>query len=383
MPPRTALALFGLGFRPFYLGASTFAALSIPAWLASYTGYWQTARVHLLWHMHEMVFGFAVAVVFGFLYTAVRNWTGLWTPRGRQLAAISGLWLLGRVAMLAWPGRIAAVLDLLFIPAALIPLVSVMLKSGKRSNLPLLFLPLLLFCTNLGFHLALLGWTAESPMTAIEAGLLVLAVLSTMMAGRVVPGFTKNMAPGSAPRSFAQLDKAGIGLIILSSLAWTAGLRGGAGAALLACAGLIQLCRLAYWQPARTANYPLLWILHLAFGWIGIGYLLLALSCLELCSVSTAMHAIAIGGMSSLVLGMMTRTTIGHTGRPMRAERNERLIFLAIQGAATVRVLANVLSPLRLALLLASGACWVLAFATFVWRFAPLLSQARIDQREG
>jgi len=124
--------------------------------------------------------------------------------------------------------------------------------------------------------------------------------------------------------------------------------------------------------------------LHLAFGWIGIGYLLLALSGLGLYSVSTAMHAIAIGGMSSLILGMMTRTTIGHTGRPMRAERHERLIFLAIQAAAVARVLANVLPvQLRTALLLISGACWMLAFATFLWRFAPLLSQARIDQREG
>ena len=379
---RRAFALFGLGFRPFYLGAAAFAAVSILAWLASYLGYWQTTHVHLLWHMHEMVFGFAVAVVFGFLYTAVRNWTGLWTPRGRHLAGIAGLWLLGRIAMFAWPGPIAAALDLPFIPIALVPLAGVMLKSGKRSNLPLLALPLLLFCANAGFHLILLGWIAGSPMAAVEAGLLVLAVLSTIMAGRVVPGFTRNMAPGSSPRSFARLDKAGAVLIILSSLAWILGLSGGLTPALLAGAGLTQLCRLAYWQPDRTVHYPLLWILHLAFGWIGIGYILLALSGMGLGSVSTAMHAIAIGGMSSLILGMTTRTTIGHTGRPMRAERNERFIFLAIQGAAVTRLLANVL-PLRTTLLLVSGICWMVAFSAFVWRFAPLLWQARIDQREG
>jgi len=384
LSPDHSLALFRLGFRPFYLGAATFALVSVAAWLASYNGYVDSPRLNLFWHMHEMVFGFAAAVVFGFLYTAARNWTGLWTPRAGRLAAIAALWLLGRIAMLAWPGPVAAALDLLFIPVAIAPLAGVMLKSGKRSNLPLLGLPMLLFCANLCFHLAVLEWIALSPITAVEAGLLVLAVLSGVMAGRVVPGFTKNMAPGSSPRSFTRLDRAGTALAILSSAAWLAGLWGPLTQLLLAAAGIVQLIRLSYWQPARTGPYPLLWILHLAFGWIGAGYLLLALSGMGLGSVSTAMHAIAIGGMSSLILGMMTRTTIGHTGHMMRAERNERLIFLAIQSAALARVLANVLPPqCRTALLLISGSGWVLAFAIFLWRFAPLLSQARIDQREG
>jgi len=229
-----------------------------------------------------------------------------------------------------------------------------------------------------------LGWITGSPVTSIECGILVLAILSTVMAGRVVPGFTRNMALGSAPRSFEVLDRVGLALIISSSISWSIGVSPTVTGALAIAAGTIQLSRLAYWQPLKTASYPLLWILHMAFGWIGLGYILLAMAGWGLGSTSTAMHAIAIGGMSSLILGMMTRTSIGHTGRPMRAERNERAIFLAIQGAALARVIANVSpSDLRAPLLIASGTFWGVAFLIFVIRFTPLLCQPRIDNREG
>ncbi|MYM22637.1 NnrS family protein [Duganella sp. FT135W] len=378
-------ALFRLGFRPLYLGAAIVALLGVPLWLNSFFGHADVAPgVNVLWHMHEMVLGFATAVVFGFLYTAVKNWTGLPTPRNMQLAAIVATWLAGRLAMLGAPALTAACLDLLFIPIAISPLLGVMLRSGKRSNLPLLVLPALLFCVNLCFHASVLGWLAVSPITAIESGILVLAILSTVMAGRVVPGFTRNMAPASVPQSFEWLNRIGIALIIASSLAWALSTPVSLTAPLATGAGLIQLSRLAYWQPEKTVRYPLLWILHLAFGWIGLGYILLALSVWGVCSTSTAMHAIAVGGMSSLILGMMTRTSIGHTGRPMRAEHNERLIFLSIQGAAVTRVLANILPfEARVPLLIVAGCLWSLAFLVFIVRFAPFLCQPRIDHREG
>ncbi|WP_295990224.1 NnrS family protein [Rugamonas sp.] len=378
-------AFFGLGFRPFYLLAAVFAVLSVPVWLLAFLGHLGSLpNVTLLWHMHEMVLGFAVAVVVGFLFTAARNWTGLWTPRGRTLALIAAVWLAGRAAMLLAPPAIAAGVDLLFLPVAIVPLLNVMLRSGKRSNLPLLALLVLLFLTNLSFHASVLGWSTLSPMKAIEVAILVLAVLSTVMGGRVIPGFTKNMAPGSAPRSDARVDRAGVGLLIAASLAWTLDWPGALSATLALAAGLLQWLRLAYWTPAQTRAYPLLWILHLAFAWIGLGFLLLGAAQLGYASVSTAMHAIAIGGMSSLILGMMSRTTLGHTGHRMRAERHEWLIFGAVQCAAIFRILANVLDrDARGIFLTISAIFWVIAFATFIAMFGALLCRPRMDGREG
>jgi uncharacterized protein involved in response to NO len=384
-PLLSRVALFRLGFRPFYLGAALFALISVPLWLAAYGGHlgWLPA-VHLLWHMHEMVYGFAAAVVIGFLFTGARNWTGLWTPRGGKLAALVALWLAGRIAMLTpWP-LLAAAVDLWFIPLAIVPLYDVMKRSGKRRNVPLLALPGLLFVANLAFHASVLGWSTWPATTAIEAAILVLAVLSIVMGGRVIPGFTANMAPGSQPKTSDRADRANIVLAVAASVCWTFGMPPWLTASLAAASGALQLGRLACWSPQRTVRYPLLWVLHLAYAWIAGGFLMLAATVLGIGGISAAMHAIAIGGMSALILGMITRTAIGHTGHPMRAERYEGLIFAAMFCAAVARVLANAL-PLaaRDALLGVAAAAWMLAFAVYLVGFAPLLCKPRVDGREG
>jgi len=384
-PLFSRIALFRLGFRPFYLSAALFALIAVPLWLAAYGGRlgWLPA-VNLLWHMHEMVFGFAAAVVIGFLFTAARNWTGLWTPRGGKLAAMAGLWLAGRVGMLTpWP-LLAAALDLPFIALAMLPLYDVMRRSGKRGNLPLLALPGLLFAANLCFHASVLDWISWPATRAVEAAILVLALLSTVIGGRVIPGFTANMAPGSAPKGSALAARANIALALAASVSWTAGLPAWPTAILAAASGALQLARVACWSPQRTLRYPLLWVLHLSYAWIGAGFLLLASAALGIGSVSSAMHAIAVGGMSGLMLGMMTRTAIGHTGHPMREERRERLIFLSILCAAAARLLANVCPvEARHALLCLAGMAWASAFAVYLAGFAPLLLNPRKDGREG
>jgi len=379
------VALFRLGFRPFYLGAALFALISVPLWLVAYGGHlgWLPA-VHLLWHMHEMVYGFAVPVVIGFLFTGARNWTGLWTPRGGKLAALAALWLAARVAMLTPYPLLAAALDLLLLPLAIAPLYDVMRRSGKRRNLPLLALPGLLFAANLTYHASLLGWSPWSATTAIEAAILVLALLSIVMGGRVIPGFTANMALGSQPKTSERADQANIVLALAAGVSWTSGMPPMLTAVLAGASGALQLARLAWWSPHRTVRYPLLWVLHLAYAWIAAGFLMLASAALGIGTISSAMHALAIGGMSSMILGMITRTAIGHTGHPMRADRGEQWIFLAIQCAAVTRVLANVL-PLgaRHALLGAAALAWALAFAVYLLGYAPLLCKPRADGREG
>jgi|SRR5471030_78153 len=384
-PAAPRVALLQLGFRPFYLLGALFALLSVPLWLARYVGGWDgLPQAGMLWHMHEMVFGFAVAIVVGFLFTAARNWTGLWTPRGAHLGLVAALWIAGRAAMLLAPPLPAAVADLLFLPAAIAPLYRAMTRSGNRRNLPLLGLLALLWTADAGFHAAVLGWVHWPAGRAVEAALLVLTTLSTVMGGRVIPGFTANMAPGSKPLTRPMLDRAGIALIGAASLAWLADAPGPLTAALSVLAATVHLWRLAGWAPRRTTPYPLLWILHLAYAWIGIGILMLGASAVGLGSESSALHALAVGAMSSLILGMITRTALGHTGRPVRAGLGERAIFCLISAAALTRVGAN-LAPGHCfnALLVAAGACWSLAFLIYLIVYSPYLCRARLDGREG
>jgi len=282
-----------------------------------------------------------------------------------------------------WP-LLAAALDLPFIALAMLPLYDVMRRSGKRGNLPLLALPGLLFAANLCFHASVLDWISWPATRAVEAAILVLALLSTVIGGRVIPGFTANMAPGSAPKGSALAARANIALALAASVSWTAGLPAWPTAILAAASGALQLARVACWSPQHTLRYPLLWVLHLSYAWIGAGFLLLASAALGIGSVSSAMHAIAVGGMSGLMLGMMTRTAIGHTGHPMREERRERLIFLSILCAAAARLLANVCPvEARHALLCLAGMAWASAFAVYLAGFAPLLLNPRKDGREG
>lgn len=379
------MPLLGLGFRPFYLLAALFAAISVPLWLARYSGWLgDTSKIGLDWHMHEMLYGFALAVIIGFLFTAARNWTGLWTPRGGTLAAIAGIWLAGRLAMLWAPAPLAAGIDLLFIPCAVLPLYRVMRKSGNTRNLPLLALLGLMFVANAVFHASRLTWLNWSTISAMHACILLIVILEVVMAGRVLPGFTRNAVPGSTPLSRTWLDRTSLSLSILTGLSWLAALPAVPVAALaFACAATHSL-RLYGWQPWKTLRQPLLWILHLAYAWIAIGFALLGLAALGIATASTAMHALTIASMASLILGMMTRTSLGHTGRLLKASRKETIMYLLLQTGAVARLCANFhqIGYRDFALILAT-VCWSAAFLLFVAVYAPYLTHARLDGREG
>ncbi|MYN10133.1 NnrS family protein [Pseudoduganella aquatica] len=383
--------LWRLGFRPFYLAAALFAALAVPLWVARLYGWLDgslAANVGLSWHMHEMVFGMASAVIVGFLYTAGRNWTGLWTPVGGRLAALLGLWLAGRAAMLLAPPALAALVDTLFLPVAAWPLFSVMRRAGNRRNYFLVGLLGLLAAANACYHAAVLGWLALAPAASVQAAILVIVVMESAIGTRVIPMFTRNGAPGSAPASHVRTDQVSIALLAASALAWTVGAPAWLLAPLAAAAGVLALLRLWRWQPQRTLRLPLLWILHLSYAWIGVGMLLLALSALGMAAPGAAFHALAVGSMAGLILGMMTRTTLGHTGRMLKARRAESAIFVLIQLGALARVAAALLDaawagPLHAALVLLSAAGWSTAFAVYALVYAPYLAGARIDGKEG
>lgn len=377
--------LWRLGFRPFYLLAALFAAISIPLWIAAYYGWGHgLPQVGLYWHMHEMVYGFAIAVIIGFLYTAGRNWTGLWTPRHGHLAALAALWLLGRIAMLIAPPMPAALVDLLFLPCAVWPLYVVLQRSGNRRNLFLVGLLGLLMLANVVFHGTMLGWIALTPTLAIHAAILIIVIVESVIGARVIPGFTANGVPGTQPIVHVRRDRISLAFTVAASLSWIFGLPLRAIAALAVAAACTQLLRLAGWKFHRTLHHPLLWILHLSYAWIPIGFVLIALSALQMASASAAFHALTVGSMAGLIIGMMTRTALGHTGRPLKAGRREVAMYLLIQLGAIARVCAAAgPAGMRDSALLLAAVCWSAAFLLYVIVYGPYLFRPRLDGREG
>jgi uncharacterized protein involved in response to NO len=378
------LPLLALGFRPFYLAAAAFAALSIPLWLAVYYGLISAAGIGLLWHMHEMVFGFVLAVVIGFLYTAGRNWTGLWTPRGPALAALVALWLAGRLAMLAPVSVWSAALEWLFLPLATWPLYRVLARSGNRRNMVLVVVLALLSCANLCFHAAQLGWLDIAAVRPIYAALIMIVVIEAIIGGRIIPNFTANAVPGTKPVQHAALDRASMLLTVLAGLAWAVEVAAAPAAALAFGAALLQATRLLLWQPLVSRRLPLLWILHLSYAWIPAGFAALALAHLGVLPVSSAVHLLGVGGMGGLIIGMMTRTALGHTGRLLKAGPAETSMYVAIQAGVLARLCAGLTGGAwRDALLILAGIGWSAAFLLYILAYASRLAQPRIDGREG
>jgi uncharacterized protein involved in response to NO len=383
-PPYRGPALLALGFRPFYLVAAAFAALSIPLWLASYFGHLSLATVGVAWHMHEMLFGFVLAVVIGFLYTAGRNWTGLWTPRGGLLAAIVVLWLAGRLAMLAPVSIAAALVDFLFVPLAAWPLYRVIARSNNTRNRILVVVLALLALANGLFHLAQLGLLQFAPARPMYAALIMIIVIESIIGGRVIPNFTANAVPGAKPVQSEKLDKASMLLTVLAGAAWALALPPLVAAPLAIAAALVQARRLLLWQPLLTVHQPLLWILHLSYAAIPAGFALLALSHLGLVTASAVVHLLGVGAIAGLIVGMITRTALGHTGRALKAGRSETVMYVAIQLGMVARLAAAFTTGgWRDALLLAAGALWSFTFLLYLAVYVPRLWAARIDGREG
>lgn len=376
--------LWRLGFRPFYLLAALLAAVAVPLWVARYLGWIDWQPIGLAWHMHEMVFGMAVAVIVGFLLTAVRAWTGLWTPREGHLAALAALWIAGRVALLAAPPLLAALVDLAFLPLAAWPLYRVLRRGGNKRNQFLPVLLVLLTLANALYHAAVLGWIALAPATPVQAAILIIVLIESVIGARVIPMFTRNGAPGSAPVVNARRDNVALGLTVAAVAGWMLPLPAPAFAGIAFAAGCASLLRLAGWQPQRTLGVPLLWILHLSYGWISVGFFLLALAALHVVTPSAAFHALAVGSMAGLIIGMMTRTTLGHTGRPLKAGGVETAMFWLIQCGALARLCAAIgPASAREALLVGAALAWSLAFALYVGVYGRYLWQARIDGKEG
>ncbi|MBI4207770.1 MAG: NnrS family protein [Betaproteobacteria bacterium] len=365
-------ALFALGFRPFYLLAGAYAALSVGIWALQYAGWLPGAN--FLWHAHEMLFGYTFAVITGFLFTAVRNWTGLPTPTGAGLAAIAALWVAARaLAVVSLPA--AALADAAFALAVAWGIGRPLLASGNRRNLFFIALVLALGAASVGFH----AW----PRLAFTVGLDVVLFVMAVVAGRVVPMFTNNAVPGAGARQVRTLEMAALGSVLVL-LILDAFEVGAAAAAVALVAALLHGARLALWTPMRTWGRPILWILHLSYAWIVVHLALRGLAGLDLIPGVVATHALTVGAIGGLTLGMMTRTARGHTARPLVAGRAEVAAYVLVHAAAAVRVLVPLIAPAAYAASIAlSAALWSAAFVVFTAAYYPILSRPRLDGKPG
>ncbi len=380
-----AFALWALGFRPFYLLASGFAALSIALWALQFSGLLSHAYLQgPLWHAHEMLFGFAMAVLVGFLLTAGRNWSGQDTPTGKPLAAMAMLWLAGRILVLTPWGWAAALVNTAFPLAAAIALGMAFYKGRNRRNYFFVALLLLMGMAELSVHLATLGLLQIPGWAGIGIALDVMLFVLAVMAGRVIPMFTNNGVPGAKAVRQPQLEKGVLGLTLALLLADLLHLSGNALFLLALLGAAAHLVRWLLWQPWKTLRNPLVWVLHMAYAWIPLHLLLRALAEAGWVPSSAATHALTVGAIGCMVMGMMTRTAMGHTGRPLRAGATEVVCYVLVGLAAMVRVGLPLLAPsMTYQAVIGASLLWSAGFAWYAYRYWPILSRARSDGLPG
>jgi uncharacterized protein involved in response to NO len=390
--------LFSYAFRPFFLLAGILAVLGMTQWLLVINGYPWPANANLstLWHAHEMALGFGGAVVAGFVLTAGANWTGRPPVRGPLLAALVFSWLCGRVALLfsgVLPALLIMLLDLLF--PVLFGLIATREIYGARNrrNYGVLAIAWMLSLFTLVFHAAATGLLAEEAATDLQRivsrlFVYLLAVLITILGGRVIPGFTgtwlRMRGSTKLPGSRAGLESAIVPLTIaagISQSVWPVGIFT---AVLCIGAGATHLLRLSGWRGLATTAEPLLLVLHVAYAWLGVGFLLLGAVALGMALPETAaLHALTVGGIGGVILGMITRVALGHTGRPLHAARLIQIAYLLLNVSALFRSFGPLdTSSIALAYT-GSGLLWIAAFGLFVWHYAPILVQPRADQPGG
>ena len=382
-PP--GFALWQLGFRPFYLLASVFAALSIGLWALQFAGWLGTPYLQgPMWHAHEMLFGFAVAVIVGFLLTAGRNWSNRPTPTGAPLAALAGLWLAGRILVLTPFGWAAAIVNAAFPLAAAIALAIPFIAARNRRNYFFVGLLLALSAAELLVHFAQLGVASMPGWIGIQVALDIVLFIMCVMGGRVIPMFTNNGVPGANATRHPAVEKAALGGVLLLLAADALQLHGAALITLAAAAALAHAVRWTLWQPWKTTRAPIVWVLHAAYLWIPLHLALRALAEAGVVVPSLATHALTVGAAGGLIIGMMTRTARGHTGRPLRADRSDVVSYALVLAAALVRVLVPLADPAAtVTAVLVSAALWSAGFGLYAVRYWPVLTRPRLDGRPG
>jgi uncharacterized protein involved in response to NO len=376
------------GFRPFFLLAGAFGAAIVPLWLLMLDGHISVQSVMgaPAWHAHEMLFGYTAAVIAGFLLTAVANWTKRETAVGAPLWCLAALWLLGRAAMLLHgllPVSVSAIVDALFLPVLAVTIARPIVQSGNKRNYVVVVVVLGFAAANALTHAdaagSLPGWGRRGLFGALYLSVL----LMVLIAGRVIPMFTRNVLRDEKIRALPVVDRAALlaVLAVLVSDSFSGDAR--FTPALSALAGSLVLARTVHWGTRRTAGEPMLWILHVGHAWIAAGLWLKAFTPLWPPLASSSVHALTVGAIGCLTLGMMARVTLGHTGRLIASSRGTLVMFVLMAAAGVVRVGAPLAPAWYLWLLTIAGTLWTLSLLVFVVQFAPVLMKPRVDGAAG
>ncbi|MCW8890431.1 MAG: NnrS family protein [Sedimenticola sp.] len=392
-PPKPELkpegmTLLALGFRPFFLAAGFSALFLMLIWLGAWSGAYPLPSYYgvIGWHSHEMLFGYTVAIIAGFLLTAVRNWTGVTPPTGKLLGLLALLWLMGRVTPFlesVIPGIIIAAIDLAFLPAVALGVQPALWQGQQKVNR--IFVPLLLVMAiaNLYVHLQSLGYTSGA-LQGTDAMLYLVAFLITLLGGRVIPFFTEAVIPGHQSKRDNKVEMATVillGGLVLSQfiypVAWLTGL-------LASGVAITQLIRVSGWYNHQIWRVPILWVLFTGMIWLIIGFTFVALASFGFAGTNLAKHAITVGGIGVLTFGMMARVALGHTGRPIDSHRLINACFVLLNIAAVVRVFGPLVLPQQYTLWVhLSGGLWIISFLIFCIIYTPMLMKPRVDGKAG
>ena len=385
--------LFAYGFRTFFLAVGASAVVLVPLWAAGFSFGWPlgTDWPPTLWHAHEMLFGFAGAAIAGFLLTAVPSWTGQKGFAGVPLVLMSGVWLLGRLAAgtsAAWPFAAVAAADLAFLPLLGAFLAPPLIRERNR-NTPLLLVLLVLFACNACFHAGLYRDDVDLARQALLTAVNLMLILITVVGGRITPSFTatalRQRGIDAVVRSRPRHTTAAVALMVAVAAVDVTAPTSAVAAWIALAAAVAQGARLAQWQGWRMWREPLVWILHLAYAWLPAGLLLKALALLAgLPLAAFWLHALTIGVIATMVLGVMTRVALGHTGRPLRVHRATVAAYLMVSAAVFARVFGPSLPWIDYPALVATSAVlWAAAFGLFLGVYGPILLTPRVDGKRG
>lgn len=376
--------LLSYGFRPFFLMGSLFAGAAVLLWLPAYFGEITipTAFAPRDWHIHEMLFGFVPAIVTGFLLTAIPNWTGRLPLQGTSLLVLALAWIAGRLACAfsGWIGwQMAAIIDLAFLLLVALAATREVVAGKNWRNLRVVVIVALLIAGNLVFHLeAHANGVAE---VGTRIGIAAAVLLVALIGGRIIPSFTRNWLarenPGRLPASFGRYDALSLAATAIAMASWIARPAGLPTAGLLALAAVLDAVRLARWAGERTLRDRLVLVLHVAFGFLPVGLLLLACAAAGQIPVSAGIHALSIGCIGLMTVAVMSRASLGHTGRALVASRAVQAVYALIAVAALARIAAALRPDASIALLHVAALLWAAGFIGFALAYWKIFTGPR------
>lgn len=380
----TGPVLFSYGFRPFFLGAGLWAIFAMAGWIAALTTGIDIAGPYgpAHWHAHEMLFGFSSAVLAGFLLTAVPNWTGRLPVSGRPLAYLFGLWVAGRLALLATDViglKAAVIIEATFMPALLTICAREIIVGRKWKDLKVVAGLALLSAANAWFHISVVRQLDVDAAARLAIGAYVMLIM--IVGGRILPSFTRNwlnkFGRTDFPVPYNRFDTAAILVGVAALACWTFAPQHIVTAAMATAAALLQAVRLIRWRGWTTWPDKIVFVLHAAYAFVPLGFAAVAAGAAGALDAYSVMHVMTVGVMACMMLAVMTRASRGHTGRPLAASNLSCASYIAIIGAALARPFAEILPAHYQHLIALSGALWILAFVLFSIEYGPMLVRAR------